>query len=100
MPLGEIGRNFGCRNRIAGIGDQGRALEQRDDRRGFSAFRSDLHQTVLCDLHLSARKLHLLAQRLHLGDVEAGVMSNDHHAGVPQYAVECGYEFFLGCSIH
>ena len=71
VRLGEVGGDLGRSNRIARIGDQGRTLEQGDDHRCVGAFESDLGETVLGDLHRRARLPHLLAQSLHLGDVEA-----------------------------
>ena len=52
------------------------------------AFESDLGETVLRDLHRRASLLHLLAQSLHLGDVEAGIVSHDHDVGGLEDTVE------------
>ena len=41
------------------------------------AFKSDLGEAVLRDLHGGARLLHLPAQSLHLGHGEAGIVSDD-----------------------
>ena len=45
------------------------------------AFKSDLGETVLRDLHRGAGLPHLLAQDLHLGDGEAGIVSDDDDVG-------------------
>ena len=81
MRLGEIDGDLRRRHRIARKGDQGRPLEKRRDRSDVAAFESDLGEAVLRDLHARASLLHLPTQSLHLGDRQAGIMSNDDDLG-------------------
>ena len=80
LILGEIHGDLGRRDRIARISDQGRTLQQGPDRGDVRAFESNLGEAVLGDLHGGAGLLHLLAQLLHLGDRQAGIVGHDDHA--------------------
>ncbi len=81
VRLGEIDGDLGRRYRIARISDHGRPLQQGRDGGGSRCpSRAILGETVLRDLHRGAGLLHLLAQGLHLGDGEAGIVS--HHDDV------------------
>ncbi len=61
------------------MSDQGRPLEQGTDRSDVRVFDSNLSEAVLGDLNFGARLPHLLAQPLHLGDGQAGIMRHDHN---------------------
>src|SRR5271166_325948 len=100
VVLGESHGRLGRRHRIGRMGDQGRALEQAADRGDVGAFESDLGEAVLGDLNGGARGLHLLAQTLHLGDRQTGIVRYDHHRRLHKDAVEGGDCFFLFRSIH
>ena len=56
-------------------------LSRERDRGDVGAFKSDLGEAILRDLHGGARLLHLPTQSLHLGDREAGIVSNDDDVG-------------------
>ena len=79
--LGEIDGDLGRANRIVGIGDHGRPLQQGADAGNVRAFKSDLGEAVLGDLHRCASLPGLLAQDLHLGNREAGIVSDDDGVG-------------------
>src|SRR5262249_30337583 len=66
---------------IARIGDQRRSLQQGADRGNVGAFKSDLGEAVLGDLHRGASGAGLLLPDLHLGGGEAGIVSNDDRGG-------------------
>ena len=61
------------------MSDHGRALEQGTDGGDVRALKGNLSEAVLGDLNLGARLPHLLAQPLHLGDGQAGIMRHDHN---------------------
>ena len=82
------------------MGDQGRPLEKGPDRSDVRAFESNLGEAVLGDLHGRASLLHLLAQTLHLGDGQAGIMRHDHHRRLREDVVESRNRFFLFRSVH
>src|SRR5581483_12458641 len=75
-------------------------LEQGRDGGSVGAFKSDFGETVLRDLHGGARLLHLHAQSLHLGDREAGVMSDDDDVRGLEDLVERRDELLFFRSIH
>ena len=81
VRLGEVGGDLGRANRIARIGDHGRSLQQGTDAGNVRAFKSDLGEAVLGDLHRCASLPGLLAQDLHLGNREAGIVSHDDGVG-------------------
>ncbi len=56
-------------------------LRRDADRGDVGAFKSDLGEAILRDLHGGACLLHLPTQSLHLGDREPGIMSNDDDLG-------------------
>ena len=64
------------------------------------AFESDLGEAVLGDLHGGASLLHLLAQILHLGDGQAGIVGHDDHPGGLEDLLEDADELLLFRSIH
>src|SRR5262249_11811408 len=64
------------------------------------SFERELGETILGDLDRRTRLLHLPAQRLHLSDVEPGVMSDDDDIGGFKDTVERRDEFRLSRSIH
>ena len=45
------------------------------------SFKSDLGEAVFRDLYVGASLLHLPTQTLHLGDRQAGIMSDDDDLG-------------------
>ena len=67
------------------IGQQRRALQKGPDRGDVRAFESDLGEAVLGDLHGGAGLPHLRTQLLHVGDREAGIVSDDDDAGVVKH---------------
>ena len=58
----------------------GRPLQQGTDGNNIRAFKSNFGETVLRDLYRGASLLHLRPQSLHLGNGQAGIMSNDRNA--------------------
>src|SRR4029079_4854455 len=58
-----------------------RPLQQGTDAGNVRAFKSDLGEAVLGDLHRCASLPGLLAQDLHLGNREAGIVSHDDGVG-------------------
>jgi hypothetical protein len=100
VRLGEVGGDLGRRDRIARGGDQGRSLEQGTDGRDVRAFESDLGEAVLRDLHGGAGLPHLLAQSLHLGDRETGIVRDDDDVGGLEDPVQRRDGRFLFRSIH
>ncbi len=100
VRLGEVGGDLGRRDHIARISDDRRALEQGSDGRDVRAFESDLGEAVLRDLHGGAGLPHLLAQSLHLGDREAGIVSDNDDVGGLEDPVQRLDGRFLFRSIH
>jgi hypothetical protein len=100
VRLGEIDGNLWRRNRIVRSSDHGRPLQQGTDGSDVSAFKSNFGETVLRDLHRRARLLHLHAQLLHLGDGEAGIVSNDRNRRGLEDLVELSDRLFFCRSFH
>ena len=78
VRLGEIDGHLRRRHRIAREGDHGRPLEQGRDGGGVGVLESDLARRFFATFTCAPRLLHLLAQSLHLGDGEAGIVSHHH----------------------
>src|SRR5262249_59399999 len=70
------------------------------DRSCIRSVQGELGQPVLRHLYDRARLFHLPAQGLHLRDVEAGIVRDNHHLGVLEDTIEGRYQFLFGCSIH
>ena len=98
--LGESHGGLGRRHRIARIGDQGRPLEKGADRGDVRAFESNLGEAVLGDLNARASLPHLLAQTLHLGDRQAGIVRHDDHRSLRKDLVKRRDRLLLLRSIH
>src|SRR5438067_12161806 len=76
------------------------SLQQGTDGRDVGAFESDLGEAVLRDLHGSAGLPHLLAQLLHLGDRETGIVSDNDDVRGLEDPVQRLNGRFLFRSIH
>src|SRR5215470_11993895 len=77
VRLGEFDGNLRRRDRIVRSSNHGRSLQKGTDGGDVSAFKSNLGETVLRDLHRCASLPHLRTQLLHLDDSEAGIVGND-----------------------
>ena len=98
--LGIGHRHLRSSNRIARYGDAGWALEEMGDAlRGRSLERAH-RQTVLRHLERSPRRAHARTEVAHLGDRHAGIVGDDHGAGIAKHLIEALDEFRLPCSIH
>lgn len=100
VRLGEFDGNFRRRHRIAGCSDHSRPLQQGADGCDVGAFKSNFGETVLRNLHRGARLLHLLAQLLHLGNGEAGIVSDDRDAGGLEQTIQRFDRLFFCRSFH
>ena len=100
LSLAKSTATFGAATGIAAVGQQRRPLQKGRDGGDVRAIESDLGEAVLGDLHGGARLLHLLAQILHLGDREAGIVGHDDDAGGLEDLLEEADELLLFRSIH
>src|SRR4051812_1806275 len=100
VRLGEVGGDLGRRNHIARVSEDRRPLQQGTDGSDVRAFESDLGEAVFRDLHGSASLPHLLAQRLHLGDRETGILGDNDDVGGLEDPVQRRDGRFLFRSIH
>ena len=82
------------------MSDQGRTLEQGADRGDVRAFERNLGEAVLGDLNVGASGPHLLAQTLHLGDGQAGIVRHDNDRRLGEDVVQGRDGLFLFRSIH
>jgi hypothetical protein len=82
------------------MGDQGRPLEKRADRGDVRAFESNLGEAVLGDPNVRPGLPHLLAQTLHLGHGQAGILRHHHHRSLGEDFVQGSDGFLLFRSIH
>ena len=82
------------------MSDQGRPLEQGADRSDVRAFERNLGEAVLGDLNVGACLPHLLAQTLHLGDRQAGIVRHDHDRRLGEDVVQSRDGFCLFRFVH
>src|SRR5271165_3971006 len=98
-----LGESHGClgrRHRVARMSDQGRTLQKGPDRGDVRAFESNLGEAVLGDLNARPSGPHLLAQTLHLGDGQAGIVRHNHDRRLREDVVQGRDGVFLFRSIH
>src|SRR5262249_58106191 len=75
-------------------------IEERNNPGCLSPSEGGVGGAFLAPFPRRTRLLHLPAQRLHLGDVESGIMSDDDHIGGLNDPVERRDEFLLSRSVH
>src|SRR5580704_9555841 len=98
-----FGESHGClgrRHRVARMSDQGRTLQEGTDRGDVRAFESNLGEAVLGDLNARPSGPHLLAQTLHLGDGQTGIVRHDHDRRLGENIVQGRGCLVLFRSIH
>src|SRR5262249_23180286 len=78
----------------------GGALKKRNTRGVWVPLRGGRGGPFWAPFPRRTRLLHLPAQRLHLGDVKSGIMSDDDHIGGLKDPVERRDEFLLSRSVH
>src|SRR5262245_6677439 len=100
VGLGELHRDFRSRDGIDRGGQSGRAGQHVADRSVLGALERDLGKPVLRNFELGTGIAHLHAQVGRLGDRQAEIAGDHHHAGLVEDVLQLGNQIGFLRTIH